>query len=1158
MVLKYLRSSGLQARFFICSWRLRFWIFTVSLCLPGLSFDEPAGLHAARANYGFQPRERPPINFVVSAPAETNIVAPDSRFLPLVAAGLGSQAAPRSEEPRAAEGAARVGANPRGLVGQKSLAEGDRLRLEGKEDSLRRALDQYKSAGRAFRNAGDQTEYFTSLIKSAEVLNLLGQPLKALDRYREALRIAPKTIDDKTRCQTLINIGVAYSTVGKPQEAVAFYRQALDLSRQIHAAYEEATSLNNLGEAFYDLSELKNALDYLGQSLKIWNSLGDQSRQAKVLKYLGYVHTDLSELPQALSYYQQSIRLYQETHDTRGEAETTNAIGLVYALLGERENAIEHYAKAERIFRAENDRRGLITALNGRGAMYAAIGSARAIECHNEALQLSREVGDLQGQIVALRYLGNVYRALGDSSGPGAAEYYSQAISRHHEALALVRILKDRRIEAYILQDLGSVSILLGDQPRAVQYYTQALALSRRTNDRRGQAASLDSLGRIAEKLRQDKQAADYFKQALALTRAAGDRARESLTLAHLAHLERNSNDLHQAKRNIEEAIEIVETLRTKVLSQEYRADYFASTRDYYELFLDILTRLNNQSPDSEFAARTFRISEEARARSLLELIKETRVNLREGINDDLLERERKLEEELDASARHLSQLMAAGNSSRVAEVNSEMDKLTTEYDEIQAQIRAKNPHYASLTQPQHVSVADVQSQLLDDDSLLLEYMVGDERSYLWVISQVTVKVFELPGRARIEEATRNFYQLLTANQPMAGESFEDRQSRIANAQTRFAEVNNSLSDLVLGPVSDQLGRKRLIIVADGPLQYVPFQTLTIAAANDRPKDSVPGSTQRVPLLVDHEVINEPSASALALVANETGKRQLAPKSVLVFADPVFQPDDPRVTNRPGSQLQSAAGPQQELPEAFRDAGFGDGTRIPELPASREEAEQIISVTPWRSSLEVVGFDASRARIAATDFSQFRIVHFATHGFVDYKHPELSGLVFSLVDEKGQPQNGFLRMHDIYKLKLPVDLVVLSACSTGLGKEVKGEGLIGLTRGFMYAGAGGVVASLWKVDDDATAELMKHFYQGLFQKQLTPAAALREAQLTMLRQTRWQSPYYWAAFVIQGQYDQRVAAPRSWPVKTVAVSAGVLLACAVLMLLLRRRRKGIV
>jgi CHAT domain-containing protein len=191
---------------------------------------------------------------------------------------------------------------------------------------------------------------------------------------------------------------------------------------------------------------------------------------------------------------------------------------------------------------------------------------------------------------------------------------------------------------------------------------------------------------------------------------------------------------------------------------------------------------------------------------------------------------------------------------------------------------------------------------------------------------------------------------------------------------------------------------------------------------------------------------------------------------------------------------------------------------IPRLPSTRQEAEAIIAAAPAETSFKAVDFRASRATATNPDLGQYRIVHFATHGLLNSEHPELSGIILSMVNKKGQPQNGFLRLHDIYNLELPVGLVVLSACNSALGKEVRGEGLLGIVRGFMYAGAERVVASLWKVDDEATGELMKHFYREMLQEGRSPAAALREAQIMMWKQKQWHSPFYWAAFILQGEW----------------------------------------
>jgi CHAT domain-containing protein len=208
-----------------------------------------------------------------------------------------------------------------------------------------------------------------------------------------------------------------------------------------------------------------------------------------------------------------------------------------------------------------------------------------------------------------------------------------------------------------------------------------------------------------------------------------------------------------------------------------------------------------------------------------------------------------------------------------------------------------------------------------------------------------------------------------------------------------------------------------------------------------------------------------------------------------------------------------------ELTRAIRTMNFSDARAgFTRLPFSRYEAESIIALTPKVTGLKATDFNASRALAMSRQLSQYRIVHFATHGLLNSERPELSGLVFSLVDREGKQQDGFLRLHEIYNLQLNADLVVLSACETGLGKEIKGEGLIGLTRGFMYSGAPRVVASLWNVDDFATAELMKLFYQRMLKDGLPAGAALRASQLELSRQKRWASPYFWAGFVLHGEW----------------------------------------
>jgi CHAT domain-containing protein len=326
-------------------------------------------------------------------------------------------------------------------------------------------------------------------------------------------------------------------------------------------------------------------------------------------------------------------------------------------------------------------------------------------------------------------------------------------------------------------------------------------------------------------------------------------------------------------------------------------------------------------------------------------------------------------------------------------------------------------------------------------------------------------------------------------------------------------EAARKLSEMVIGPVAHLLPGKRLLIVSDGALQYIPFSPLP-----------TPGRHGDVtPLVVHHEIINLPSASVLAELRRQAIGRGKAPMAVAVLADPIFDPTDERLRKLPPQKSSSSASSSRRDSDVIRaaaDLGLTRGAMpyLSRLLYTRNEADAVMAMTPQGKGMLAVDFNASRAAAISPALAKYRIVHFATHGIINNRHPELSGLVLSLVNKQGKPQDGFLKLQDIYNMRLPVDLVVLSGCETGLGEQISGEGLLSLTRGFMYAGATRVVASLWSVSDIATASLMAGFYRAMEHDGLRPAAALRAAQIQMWKQKQWSSPYYWAAFQIQGEW----------------------------------------
>jgi CHAT domain-containing protein len=556
--------------------------------------------------------------------------------------------------------------------------------------------------------------------------------------------------------------------------------------------------------------------------------------------------------------------------------------------------------------------------------------------------------------------------------------------------------------------------------------------------------------------------------------------------LYELARLELDRGNSVDAAKLIEEATNTIESVRVNLKSQQLRTSFLASVRKYYEFQIEVLMKLHQQRPNEGFNARALQISEKSRARSLLELLREAHAEIRQGVEPSVIEREQSLRRLIAEKAEEQTRLLSGNYTEEKArDLAQQLETLTTEYDQVQSRIRQTSPRYAALIEPSPIGVEAIQKQLLDENTLLLEYSLGEQKSFVWAVTPESVKSFELPGRATIEQEAKRYYQLLA-----------DR-----NANPGYDEVAANLTRMLLAPVAGELKQKRLVIVAEGVLQYLPFATLL----------SPEGSR---PLIVDHEILTLPSASVLAVLREDFANRKPASRSVAVLADPVFSANDARL-NQQASHTEGSS----LWNDAQRSASESGLDGLVRLRFSRQEADQIARVANDNRSFKALDFSANRAVAMDARLGDYRIVHFATHGLINNQHPDLSGIVLSLVDEQGRSQNGFLRLYDIYNLKLNADLVVLSACQTALGKEIKGEGLVGLTRGFMYAGAPRVVASLWRIDDRATAEIMKRFYTAMLKDGLRPSAALRAAQISMLNDKRWQSPHFWAAFTLQGEWQ---------------------------------------
>ncbi|MFP5265383.1 MAG: CHAT domain-containing protein [Blastocatellia bacterium] len=1001
------------------------------------------------------------------------------------------------------------------ILADEAFAEAEELRGQWNFDSFNRALEKYKEAQSHWLASNNPRNQAEVLLAAGELHALLSENDKALEYFGQALSIARRDGHRRIEIEALNGIGAAYVELSDSENVFKHSYMARALSQEMGDRKGEAAALNNIGLAHYLSSDLRDSIDYFNQALNLCTLSGDRRGEAQALNNLGYCYQDMGSLRKALGYYDKALGIWQSIDDRRGKAFALTSCGNAYAFLGEKQKALTFHNQAAEFFRGFGDRNGEATVLNGIGFVYDDLGEKeKALDFYDRSVELSRASGNRNLQCLAIGYIGRVYDALGQKQK--ALEYFEQR-------LQLSKEIGDSRIEAYTLRDIGAVYESLGKETKAMRYYKRVLALNQALGDRQGQAYTLNYIGHLYNSLGDKRRALYNYNKALPLIQAVEDRRGETLTLHNISRINRDLGNLKEAFAKVDALLKIVESLRTKITGRELRSSYFASLHQHYELCIDVLMRMHSRRPSQGFDAAALEISERGRARTLLDMLVEAKADIRQGVDPGLFEREQSVQHALNAKAELRMRLLNSKDKERQAEsIEREIQSLATEYQEIQAQIRERSPRYAALTQPVPLKVSEIQKQALDEETILLEFSLGDEASYLWAVSQTSIKSYKLPARDTIEELSKKVYDAITARQPLPGETAERYNARIAANDSEYYPIAARLSQTLLGQAADVIANKRLLIVAEGALQYIPFAALPIPDNQGQQSHSKGGpSVKAAPLIVEHEIISLPSASALALSRRETAGRAAAKDAIAVFADPVFSNDDPRVSS--ASHNQPSPPSETEFPidltRALTDAGIGsDEERIPRLPSTRKEAEAILEFAPGEGSLLALDFDANLDRVISPDLTQYRFIHLATHGVLDNAHPELSGIVFSLVDEQGRPRDGFLRLHDVYNLNLRADLVVLSACNTGIGKDIKGEGLIGLMRGFMYAGVPRVVASFWRVDDLATTRLMRLFYRGLFKERLMPAAALRAAQIEMWESGRWNSPFYWAGFGLQGEW----------------------------------------
>jgi len=986
------------------------------------------------------------------------------------------------------------------------------------------ALTERLTAGERFRDAGDNVKAASEWNRAGRFQLKLNQQQEAIATFQRALDGLTTNSDPKTRVDSFTGLARAYARSDKLDKATLQLRQALALSEK--SGYIEGQAEALLVETYCVPNKLE-ALDKAQKSLQLWTSLNNRLGMAQAYLVVGEYHLVQNNVIEAANNYEMARQLWQELNVPNQVAEALISLGFVEWRKGAWQASLSFYIQAQQLIveeAAEPFMMGQIKA--GLAEAFLESGMEETgLDKYREALEHFRQT-NYSISLIGMQW------------GIGTAHYF---LGNYNEALANLSTtreqalgIKDVRLAAMCDDFLGRTHYELKNYPDALKHYQFAYQGFVSSGSPMEATRTLALMGQVYQQQGNLKAAKSNYLKALASFEKLSDQVNESATLYALGTLELGQNNLDQAEEYLRKSIRLTETMRRVSSNVDLTAAFSSKVHDRYEKYIDCLMRKYQTSQSERLAIDAFEMSELSRARSLTELLHATQANLFPGLNPELALQEQKLRGYLRLNENtKLSLLSGEYNTEELKALEVAHQELQTRHDQIIQQIRQLNPRYEQVIQPSAWNLSMIQNQIVvDDDTVLLEYSLGSERSYLWAITRSGIKSYSLPGEAKIFELAARVYSLL-------------KETPEGNTDCELSIAAEELASVVLYPAQEQLNRRRVIVISDGILNCIPFQIL-------------PSPVDKEPLIASTEIINAPSASILGQLQQEAKSRPLPNNLLAAFGNPIFADTVPHTNEKTANETTVVA--TARLRSALREMKLNgeafDPTVVPRLFHAKRELDTLRKLA-GESSMIVSEYDATRDRFLNTDLSRFAILHLVTHAYYIQDHPENSGFLLSNITNEQKELPNFVGLREIYELRAPVLLVVLSACQTALGENLRGEGLMGLTRGFMHAGASSVVASLWEVDDRATSELMQLFYSNMLERGMKTSEALRAAQNSIRQRPEWRSPHYWAAFTLQGESQilkPQTQTPRILSYAKIYVPAIGLLLVALTWWLIRARR----
>ena len=1010
------------------------------------------------------------------------------------------------------------------------------------------ALKNHEEALSIQRELGDRTGIGADLVNIGIIHLNLGHYEKALKYFEDALAIRKEIGDRKGTAAVLTSIGNIYSSLDRYEKALEYHEEALAIHKDTGDRQGIGAASSNIGTVYRELGRYEKALGYFEGSLAIRKEVGDRKGIGADLGNIGVIYSDLGRYKDALSYCEESLAVYRDIGDRKGIGAELGNLGIVYSNLGQYKNALGYYEESLAIDKEIGYPKGVGAALGNMGTIYRNLGSFdRALVHFEQSLAVEKEIGDKRGVADNLANSGAVYINLGQ---------YEKALGYYDDSLAIKKEIGDRKGTADGLTNVGITYLILGRYEKALDYHKEALAIYREIGDRKGLGSALTNIGNVYSSVERYDKALSSHQEALVIAGEIGNRAGIGSILGNigiaywfLGQYEKSYASLTEslqicsdigapefvwralrqlgatgssmgkdveAASNYEKALDTIETMRAGLSEDEARISFMSDKISVYDELIGLYQKMHDKDPSKGYDRKALEIFERREGRVFQEEMGKSGAREFAGLPAAVKGAETDFEDQMEKVradiVRERSRQPAQMDTERLQVLNADLEQIKAAYQDLQKDIGEKYPDYYALKHPEPADLKDIQEQVLGPDEMLLVYGVMKENTCLWVIGKKRFGFYPISiGENQLgqkvnswRKGTESIIKILTgfeSSPRQINESVDAGMKAVSHEGQELYEL------LIPKDVREALsGAKTLFIVPSGPLYGLPFEALVSWTDKEVPR-----------YLVEDFPIAYLSSASLLKTLRETQARKMNKTRfpLLAFANPVYGKS---VT----TGVTRAESPIADLRErAYLD--FMGGTFL-ELPETEEEARDIKTVltAPDSSRPLQLRQDASRSNILklneAQKLADYKYVVFSCHGVIPnatngVKQP---ALVLSQPDPVGG--TGFLTMADTFSLRFDADLVTLSACNTGRGQEVRGEGIIGLTRAFMYAGTPSISVTLWPVESMSEKRLSTGLYENLAAG-LGRAEALRQIKLRMIHGEEDESyryPFFWAPMVLFG------------------------------------------